>query len=334
MLRIGVIGYGYWGPNILRNFSALDDSRVVRLCDRDDTALAKARATFPGLETCKDHREITEAADIDAVAVVTPVSTHHALGKSALENGKHLFMEKPFTSTSAQAVELVELADRKNLVVMVDHTFLFTGVVRKVKEIYDNGEMGDLLYYDSTRVNLGLFQHDVNVIWDLAPHDFSVIDHLAGLKPLAIAASGYDHYKRNLVNIAHVTIYFEQDVIAYFNLNWLSPVKIRQTLIAGSKKMLVWDDVQPDEKLKVYDKGVEIQDPENVHQLLISYRTGDMHSPKLEPVEALRLEARYFVDCVAKGETPFNDGQAGLRIVRWLEASEESLKNGSRQIEL
>jgi len=244
-----------------------------------------------------------------------------------------VFVEKPFTSTSAQAEELIELAARKNLTIMVDHTFLFTGAVRKIQELIKKGVLGDLYYYDSVRVNLGLFQHDVNVIWDLAPHDLSIMDFLIAQQAEAIVATGERHLNGH-EDIAFITIYFPQSIIAHINVNWLSPVKVRTTLIGGQKKMLVWNDLEADEKIKVYDKGVEITSPDGVRQLLVNYRSGDMWSPQLEQIEALRSELGYFADCIENGKTPINDGPAGLRVVRMLEAAEKSIAKRGELVRL
>lgn len=333
MLNMGVIGYGYWGPNIVRNFSSVDGIQVVAVCDSSPDMLKKARKTYPALEVSTDPASILESTNIDAVAVITPVFTHFDLARKALENGKHVFVEKPFTFTVQQAEELVELADRKGLKIMVDHTFLFTGAVKKIKELMDEGALGKLYYYDSMRVNLGLFQHDVNVVWDLAPHDFSVMDFLIQEKPVALSATGEIHYN-GFEDIAYVTVYCEQNVIAHFNVNWLSPVKVRTTLLGGDKKMLLWNDLEADEKLKIYDKGVEVTNRENVYELLVSYRSGDAWIPRIDQVEALKLEANYFVDCVTNDKTPINDGHAGLRIVKMLEAANESLKGKGKLVEL
>lgn len=330
MLKLGVIGYGYWGPNIVRNFIRQPDCRVVTVCDKNPQARDRALSCHPGIQTTSESDEVLGGVDIDAVAIVTPVSTHHGLAKKALENGKHVFVEKPFTETSAQCEELIELAERKNLQIMVDHTFLFTGAVRKIKELLDGGALGPLYYYDSTRVNLGLFQHDVNVLWDLAPHDLSIMDHLIDLEPELVVATGGAHLN-GMEDVAYMTLYFPNNVIAHINVNWLSPVKVRTTLIGGQRKMLVWNDLAPDEKIKVYDKGVEVETEQGVHELLVSYRSGDMWAPRVEETEALWQETRYFLDCVAEGKRPFNDGHAGLRVVRMLEAAEESLKR-SREI--
>ena len=325
MTKLGVIGYGYWGPNIVRNFSEHQDCEVVAVCDKNPAALARVLIRHAGVRLTTDADNIVTSPEIDAVAIVTPVSYHFELAKKALENGKHVFVEKPFTATSAQAEELIELAERKNLQIMVDHTFLFTGAVRKIKQLVDEGALGPLYYYDSTRVNLGLFQHDVNVLWDLAPHDLSIMDYMIGQEPDLVVATGGAHVNC-LEDMAYLTVYFSNNVIAHINVNWLSPVKIRTTLIGGQKKMLVWNDLDPSEKIRLYDKGADLTTKQGVHQALISYRTGDMWAPKVEELEALHVETRYFLDCIKNGTKPFNDGQAGLRVVRILEAAEQSLK--------
>jgi predicted dehydrogenase len=325
MVKLGVIGYGYWGPNIVRNFSSHKDCTVTAVCDNNPGALARVLTQYPNIRLMTNPDDIVRSPEIDAVAIVTPVSYHYELAKKALENGKHVFVEKPFTATSAQAEELVELAERMNLQIMVDHTFLFTGAVRKIKQLVDDGTLGPLYYYDSTRVNLGLFQHDVNVMWDLAPHDLSIMDYLIGLEPDLVVATGSAHVNA-LEDVAHLTVYFPNNVLAHINVNWLSPVKVRTTLVGGQKKMLVWNDLDPAEKIRVYDKGADVKTELGVHKLLVSYRSGDMWAPKVEELEALQLETRYFLDCVKNGTKPFNDGQAGLRVVRILEAAELSLK--------
>ena len=326
MIRFGVIGYGYWGPNIVRNLQGLDSAKVVAVCDKSETSLQRAKRAYPDLQVTTDCTDLLRSTEIDAVAVITPVWTHFDLAKSALSNGKHLFMEKPFTSTSRQAEELIELAERKRLTTMVDHTFLFTGAVRKIRQLIDDGTLGKLYYYDSTRVNLGLFQHDVNVIWDLAPHDLSIVDYLIGQRAEAVVATGAGHLNGQ-ADVAYMTIYFPDNVLAHINVNWLSPVKIRTTLIGGEKKMLVWNDLEADEKIKVYDRGVKISGREGVYEALVSYRSGDMWAPKVDATEALKAELKYFVECVESSERPFNDGMAGLRVVRMLEAAEASLQH-------
>jgi len=324
--RVGVIGYGYWGPNVVRNFQALDGWNLVAVCDRNPAALKRARRANPGLTLTTEFAEVLRSPDIDVVAVVTPVWTHFELAKSALENGKHVFVEKPFTATRQQAEELIELAERKNLKIVVDHTFLFSGAVRKIRDLVDDGTLGSLYYFDSTRVNLGLFQHDVSVIWDLAPHDLSILDHVIPEKPEAVVATGGKHLNGH-ADIAFITVYFPNSIIAHVNVNWLSPVKVRTTFIGGTEKMLVWNDLEPDEKIKVYDKGVQITSGQGIYDLLVSYRSGDVWAPKVEQTEALKLELEYFGDCIRNDRLPLNDGLAGLRVVRLLEAAEQSLKN-------
>ena len=326
MLRLGVIGYGYWGPNLVRNFHAQPDCRVVAICDQNPASFARAQAQYPEIATTADAVEVLTASGIDAVAIATPVSSHYALARQALDHGKHVFVEKPFTATSAEAEDLIERAEQGRRVIAVDHTFLFTGAVRKIKRLIDDGALGRLYYYDSTRVNLGLFQHDVNVIWDLAPHDFAIIDHILGVEPEQVVATGQAHLNGH-EDLAYVTLYFPNGVIAHVNVNWLSPVKVRTTLLGGDRKMLVWNDLEPTEKLKVYDKGVEITGQQGIYDLLVSYRSGDMWAPRLEEGEALQREVRHFLDCIATGQRPVNDGRAGWRVVRILEAAQRSIEH-------
>jgi predicted dehydrogenase len=333
VVRIAVIGYGYWGPNVVRNVSSLESFELVAICDQDAAALKRAGRVYPGVRLTSDAADVLTAPDVDAIAVVTPVWTHFELAKKALQNGKHVFVEKPFTSTSQQAEELIELAAKKNLQIMVDHTFLFTGAVRKIRELVDKGALGSLYYFDSTRVNLGLFQHDVSVVWDLAPHDLSIMDHVILEKPEAVVATGAKHVN-GLADMAFITVYFPGNLIAHVNVNWLSPVKVRMTLIGGKDKMLVWNDLEPDEKIKIYDKGVDITSGQGVYDLLVSYRSGDVWAPRVQQTEALKLELGYFVDCIVNGQTPDNDGAAGLRVVRLLEAAEESLNLRGKAIVL
>ena len=324
MLKFGVVGYGYWGANIVRNLRALEGCEVVGICDRTAAARKRIQTAHPGIPVHSDFHELVKSPEVGAIAVITPVWTHYELAKAALENGKHVFVEKPFTSNAAQAEELINLAAKKKLQIMVDHTFLFTGAVRKIQKLLKEGTLGNLYYYDSTRVNLGLFQHDCNVIWDLAPHDLSIMNHLLHKDAEAISATGQAHLNE-FEDIAFITAYFPDKMIAHVNVNWISPVKVRTTLIGGEKKMLVWNDLEADEKLKIYDKGVDVKNQEGVYNLLVSYRSGDMWAPQVEQVEALKLELGYFVECVKKNETPFNDGVAGLKVVKMLEAASKSL---------
>lgn len=333
MINIGVVGYGYWGPNIVRNFNSVDGAKVISVCDINPDSLNRAKKNYPNLKFFSNYRDIIYLKKIDAVAIVTPVSTHYTIAKEALKNGKHIFVEKPFTYTVKEAEELIELAKKNNLKIMVDYTFLFTGAVRRIKELIKDNVLGDIYYYDSTRVNLGLFQHDINVIWDLAPHDLSIMDYVIKDKPTAVVANGMDHFDRGLEDVAYVTVYFN-NMIAHFNVNWLSPVKIRRTCIGGKKKMLVWNDLEADEKIKIYDRGVKIKSKEGVYNLLVDYRSGDMWAPITDHTEALKLESEYFISCILNDEVPINDGYAGLRVVKMLEASNKSLKYNGRMIKL
>jgi predicted dehydrogenase len=325
MVKFGVIGYGYWGPNVVRNLDVLDGADVLAVCDKSPGARKRAQKVYPAVRVTGDAAELLSSKELDAIAVVTPVWTHYELTKSALEHGKHVFVEKPFTSSASQAEELINLAAKKNLKIMVDHTFLFTGAVKKIRQLLKEGALGSLYYYDSTRVNLGLFQHDVNVIWDLAPHDLSIIDHLIAESPEAVVATGQTHLN-GFEDVAFITLYFPNKIIAHINVNWLSPVKVRTTLIGGEKKMLVWNDLAADEKIKIYDKGIDIKSQQGLYNLLVNNRSGDMWAPQVEQVEALTQELAYFVDCITHDKVPFNDGAAGLRVVRMLEAANESLR--------
>lgn len=324
MVKFGVVGYGYWGPNVVRNLDSLDGARVLAISDKSPGARKRAQKAYRDIPVTADAAEIMSNTEIDAVAIVTPVWTHFELAKAALENGKHVFVEKPFTSCTSQAEELINLAQQKNLKIMVDHTFLFTGAVRKIRQLLEDDALGKLYYYDSTRVNLGLFQHDVNVIWDLAPHDLSIMDYLIKESPEALVATGQTHLN-GFEDVAFITVYFPEKIIAHINVNWLSPVKVRTTLIGGEKKMLVWNDLEPDEKVKIYDKGVSITSRQGLYELLVSYRSGDMWAPQVEQVEALRMELAYFVECISNNRAPFNDGVSGLRVVKMLQAANESV---------
>jgi predicted dehydrogenase len=306
---------------------------VLAIAELNPAAQKRAQKSYPAINITASASDVIGSSKIDAVAIVTPVWTHYELAKAALNNGKHVFVEKPFTSNCAQGEELINLASQKNLKIMVDHTFLFTSAVTKISELLNDGLIGKLYYYDSTRVNLGLFQHDINVLWDLAPHDLSIMDYLIKTKPEAIVATGQNHLNGH-EDVAFMTLYFPEKVIAHINVNWLSPVKVRTTLIGGEKKMLVWNDLEADEKVKVYDKGVNITNREGVYDLLVDYRSGDMWIPHLDQVEALRQELSCFVNCVSTGEEPFNDGRAGLRVVKMLEAASESMSKRGAMIYL
>ncbi|MBD3385106.1 gfo/Idh/MocA family oxidoreductase [candidate division KSB1 bacterium] len=335
MIKIGVIGVGYWGPNLIRNFFENCDFDMFICADVKQKRLELIKNKYPGLEVTKDYKKILNNPQIHAVAICTPVYSHYEIAKDALKAGKHVLIEKPMTSTSAQSIELVELAEKSNLTLMVDHTFIYTGAVQLIKQIVKGGEIGDLYYFDSVRINLGLFQHDINVIWDLAPHDISIMDHVINKPPEAVVATGVDHIGNGLEDVAYLTIYYPDNVIAHIHANWLSPVKIRQTLIAGKKKMVVWDDNQSTEKIKIYDTGIVVNKTDTeIYDTLIQYRTGDMYAPKVPNKEALADEVSHFAACIKNNEKPITDGTAGLNVVKILEASEKSIKARGKEIKL
>lgn len=327
MVRIGIIGYGYWGPNLVRNFAETPGMTVAAVADLDTAKLEVVKRRYPAVHVTTDMRELLRDPNIDAIAVATPVSTHFELGMAALKAGKHLWIEKPMTETLAQARELVDTAERLNRRLIVDHTFIYTGAVRKMGELIRAGEMGRIYYYDSIRVNLGLFQRDVSVISDLAVHDFSILDYLLGEHPVAVTASGTNHFPGTPENLAYVTLFYESGTIAHANVSWLAPVKVRQILVGGSKKMITYDDLEPSEKIKIYDKGVSFtDDPQKIQEMRVGYRTGDMWAPKLGVTEALRTEGEHFVDCIEHGKRPDTDGQLGLRVVELIEAANASMR--------
>jgi predicted dehydrogenase len=335
MLKVGVIGVGYWGPNLIRNFIANPDTEMKMCCDLRRERLDYITSLYPTIQVTENCKEIVESPEIDIIAICTPVFTHYEIAKKALKAGKHVLIEKPMTSTSAEGEELLEIAEKKGLQIFVDHTFVFTGAVRKIKDLIQNDEIGDLYYFDSTRVNLGLFQHDVNVLWDLAPHDISIMHFLLNQDPEAVVATGADHLGGGIENVAYLTVYFPNNLLAHINTNWLSPVKIRQTLIAGSKKMVVWDDNQPSEKVRVYDKGIEvIKTADEVYDMLIQYRTGDMFCPKIDATEALGAEVNHIVGCLGNNHQSIISGEAGLMVVKILEAAQESIKNRGKEIKI
>jgi predicted dehydrogenase len=334
MINIAVIGYGYWGPNLVRNFQETRDVCVVSCYDRDPERLALVKSKFPSIEVTTHYEDVLKNPSIDAVAISTPVGTHYELARRALEHGKHVLVEKPLTKSVAEAEKLVDLAARQRLTLMVDHTFIYTGAVRKMKEIVDGGDLGVIYYFDSVRINLGLVQRDVNVIWDLAPHDISILEHLVCEEPVSVCANGACHIGNGIENIAYLTVYFNSGLIAHFHNNWISPVKIRTLLIGGSKKTILYDDMESSEKVKVYDRGIDVLNPEGVHDARVSYRLGDMWAPKLDTCEALRLVASEFADCISTGRTPHTDGIAGLNVVKILEASEMSIKHRGREVKL
>jgi predicted dehydrogenase len=337
LTRIGMIGVGYWGPNLIRNFSETEDASVVACCDLSAERLSTIQKRYPSVRCTQNHEELLRDPSVDAVVIATPVSTHYPLAKAALLQGKHVMIEKPLADSSEHALDLVETAAQMRRVLMVDHTFIYTSAVRKIRELVDGGELGEILYFDSVRVNLGLFQKDVNVIWDLAPHDLSIMDYVLQRDPIAISAIGASHAGNHIANMAYLTLRFPGNLLAHFHVNWLAPVKIRLTLIGGSKKMVVYDDVEPSEKIRLYDKGIVVNgngNPEKRYQALVGYRAGDVLIPKIDTTEALQRVAQEFVRSIAEDRQPLTDGMSGYRVVRLLEAAQESLDGGGREIPL
>ena len=335
MIRVGVIGYGYWGPNLVRNFMAAPGSAVTRVCDLREERLAPLQKLYPSVKMSTTPEDLINDPEIDAVVIATPVSSHFELAMASLKAGKHVLVEKPLAARSDQARQLIDEAAQRKLVLLVDHTFVYTDAVRKIRELIASGELGEIYYYDAVRVNLGLFQHDVNVVWDLAIHDLSIMDYVLPEKPVAISATGISHIPGQPENVAYITLFFAGAQIAHVHVNWLTPVKVRHTLIGGSEKMILYDDLEPSEKLKVYDKGINVTPrQEDVYKMLVSYRSGDMWAPRLDNTEALQTEALHFIDCVENGRQPDTDGPAGLRMVSMIEAAETSLRHRGRLIEL
>ena len=335
MVGIGVIGYGYWGPNLVRNFSMARGAQVAAVCDQRPERRELVEKVYPSVRTYADIDEMLQSPDVHAVAIATPVTSHFPLAMRALAAGKHVFVEKPFTATVAEAEQLVVEAERRGLTLMVDHTFIYTSAVRKIKELLSNGSLGQLYYYDSVRVNLGLFQSDVSVLWDLAVHDLSIMDFLIERSPTMVAATGMSHVPGRPENMAYLTCFFSNNMIAHFHVNWLAPVKIRRTLVGGSEKMIVYDDIEMSEKIKVYDSGITVnQDEASIYQRHVGYRTGDMWAPRLDNIEALKIEAEHFIECIETGRQPLSSGQAGLRVVRILEAASRSMANHGQPVEL
>ena len=333
-VKIGIIGLGYWGANLIRNFSSTQLCNVSAIADTNENQLAKYKAIYPSLEVYTNANKMIQHAGIDAVVIATPVFMHYALAKNALENGKHVLIEKPMTASSKEASELIEIASKKGLTLMVDHTFLYTGAVQKIKELVDTNVVGKVNYIDSTRINLGLFQPDINVLWDLAPHDISIVNYIMNAKPIAVNAVGISHTNNNIENIAYLNLFFENDIMAHFNCSWTSPVKIRKFLIGGDKKMIVWDDMEPTEKVKVYDTGYSHSTDEEKRKVLVDYRTGDIFVPKLQVTEALSLMAKDFIQSILNKTEPTATAQNGLFVVRILEAAELSIKNKGKEIVL
>src|SRR4030095_2952788 len=325
MINLAVIGYGYWGPNLVRNFQEIDGARVALCCDAMSERLAKAKSKYPSVDATNAYENVVTNPEIDAAAIATPIGTHYQLARKALEHGKHVLVEKPLAASVSEAESLIEIAAKRSLTVMVNHTFIYTGAVRKMKEIIDRGDLGELYYFDSVRINLGLVQHDVNVLWDLAPHDIAILDHLVKERPISVCANGACHLGNGVENVAYLSVYFNSGFIAHFHNNWLAPVKIRTVLLGGSKKMILYDDMQVSEKVKVYDRGVDVNSPDNIHRALIAYRLGDMWAPNLDSSEALRGMAQEFIDSIESGRRPLTDGESGLNVVKILESAEMSV---------
>lgn len=341
MIGIGVIGYGYWGPNLAKAIAAAPGCTLAAVADRDDLARGRAAAQHPAASICVTWQELVNNPKVDAVCIATPTRCHYEIGLAALKAGKHVLIEKPIAATSTEAARLIDEAARRGLTLLVDHTFIYTGAVQKIKDITASGLMGDLFYYDSTRINLGLFQSDVNVVWDLAVHDLAILDFVTRSTPLAISANGANHIAGNPENMAHITLYLEGGMTAHLNVNWLAPVKIRRTLLGGSRRMVVYDDMEPSEKVKVYDRGVDFlptkgkaPSREDVYRVLPAYRMGDVWTPHLDVKEALLTEIEHFTQCISSGAHPLTDGESGLRVVSLLEAASQSLRMRGHPIDL
>jgi predicted dehydrogenase len=333
-LNVGVIGYGYWGPNIVRNFFATAGCTVKAVADGRPERLAILAKIFPTIQGVSSADDILNDTSIDAVVIATPVFTHFELAKRAMLKGKHVLIEKPMTSTVAEADELINLAAQKGLTLMADHTFLYTGAVQKMKELIDSKAIGTPQYFDSSRINLGLFQPDVNVIWDLAPHDLSILTFLVKESPVSINATGISHTKNGIENIAYMTVNYASDFIAHFNVSWLSPVKVRQTLIGGDEKMIVYNDLEPSEKVRIYDTGYNHKTDEEKTKIMVDYRTGDVYIPKLSSQEALAGVAKDFVKSINNKTEPLANGSLGMQVVKILEASQQSIKNNGKEVKI
>ncbi|QFU17879.1 Gfo/Idh/MocA family protein [Microvirga thermotolerans] len=341
MIGIGVVGYGYWGPNLARCVSEAEGSRLAGIADLSPQARKRAAARYPAARIEEQWQSLVADPAIDALIVATPTRWHFEIALAALRAGKHVLIEKPIASSAREAGILIEEAARRGLTLMVDHTFVYTGAVQKIRELVSEGAVGDIYYYDSTRINLGLFQSDVNVIWDLAVHDLAILDYVLDARPLAVSATGAGHIKGSPENMAHITLYLEGGATAYLNVNWLAPVKIRRTLIGGSRRMIVYDDVEPSEKVKVYDRGVSVAEtsespeaPDEIRRLLLNYRMGDVWAPQLSVKEALLTEIEHFVDCIEQGKAPMTGGASGLHVVTLLEGASQSLKRRGHPVEL
>ncbi|MBI5123810.1 MAG: Gfo/Idh/MocA family oxidoreductase [Candidatus Omnitrophica bacterium] len=335
MIKVGVIGYGYWGPNLVRNFAEMPNCQLTSVSDLRSERLSLAERRYPFIKTTRDYKDLLDDVDINAIAIATSTSSHFKIAMEALKAGKHVLVEKPLAATSGEASQLIKKARLKKRVLMVDHTFVYTGAVRKIHDLLAHNALGKIYYYDAVRVNLGLFQHDANVIWDLAVHDISVMDYVLSSRPYAVSATGVSHISGQPENIAYLTLFFHDSLIAHIHINWLAPVKIRRTLIGGSRKMFVYDDLEPSEKVKVYDRGIRVKpSTTSIYRMLVSYRTGNMCAPELDITEALNTEIMHFIRCIELKRRPITDGESGLRVVRILEAATRSMVNQGKPVRL
>jgi predicted dehydrogenase len=332
-MKIAVIGCGYWGPNLVRNFVQSNKVKEVICCDLDQKRLARMKSLYPSITTTTNYEELLNMSDLKAVAIATGVRFHHPIAKDFLSQGKHVYVEKPFTHSYESALELVNLAEEKKTKLMVGHTFEYTAAVNKIKEIVESGELGKVLYISAIRLNLGLFQQDINVVWDLAPHDISTILYIMGEIPISVNCQGKAHFKPGIEDVATTTLNFKNGLIAFIQSSWLDPNKIRKTTIVGSRKMLVYDDIEPQEKIKIYDKGVEVPPYyDTFAEFQLSYRYGDIYCPRIEDYEPLKKLSEHFLDCVKDGRHPHTDGQSGLRVVSILEAASKSIKQSGKAV--
>jgi predicted dehydrogenase len=335
LLKVGVVGCGYWGPNLIRNFTQLNSSRVVMCSDLSEARLKHMVSLYPHLETTKDFRQILARDDIEAVIVATQPQTHHPIGMEALKAGKHLFVEKPLATSSEQCEDLIREADKRCLKLITGHTFVYTAAVNKIKDLISSGELGDIMYISSTRVNLGIFQEEINVVWDLAPHDVSIINYILDSTPEAVCANGHSYIRGGIEDVAFLTLKYPNNILANIHVSWLNPNKIRSTTVVGSKKMLVYDDISSLEKIRIYDKGVTVQPHyDTFGEFHLSYRFGDISIPKLDESEPLKIESQHFIDCIRENRTPRSSGVDGLNVVRAIEAANESLKNSGTMVTL
>jgi predicted dehydrogenase len=326
-IAIAVVGFGYWGPHLVRNISLAEGAVVSHVCDLSEERLREASRRFPGPKLTHRFDDILEDSTVDLVAIATPVNTHYRLAIKALQASKHVLIEKPLATSSAEAADILMTASRFGRRVFVDHTFVFTPAVQKIRELLLRNELGRLLYYDSVRINLGIFQHDVNVVWDLITHDIAILDFLLqGRMPVAASCTGAAHFGSRHADLAYLTLAYDDDFIAHINVNWLAPVKIRQVLLCGDRRMVVYDDNSASEKLKIYDSGVSVEHAEDIYQMLVQYRAGDMHAPRLATAEALSFEIKNVVETLQHRATAIADGEAGVRVVSILEAANVSLR--------